>query len=141
MLEKYVPDFDSNAFLQELAAEKQVAKKEVLEICRKAVPKEAYFQKKVIDGLKKRFPDAYIAKIAQGMYSQGGIPDVMFIMEGHYFGFEIKRPIFGKISKLQEIVMARIKSSGGTAAVVSWPEEAVMIIESWRCCSHGNGRG
>lgn len=141
MLEKYVPDFDSDAFLQELAAEKRVTKKEALEICRKAIPKEAYYQKKVIDGLKKQFPDAYIAKIAQGMYSQGGIPDVMFIMRGHYFGFEIKRPVFGKISKLQEVTMARIRRSGGTAAVVSWPEEAEGIIESWRCYSHGNGQG
>lgn len=140
MLEKYVPDFDSDVFLQELAAEKQVTKKEALEICRKTVPKEAYYQKKVIDGLKKQFPDAYIAKIAQGMYSQGGIPDVMFIMGGHYFGFEIKRPIFGKISKLQEVAMEKIRRSGGTAAVVSWPEEAAGIIESWRCCSHENGQ-
>lgn len=141
MLEKYVPDFDSDAFLQELAAEKRITKKKALEICRKEVPKEAYYQKKVIDELKKQFPDAYIAKIAQGMYSQGGIPDVMFILEGHFFGFEIKRPIFGKISKLQEVAMARIRRSGGTAAVVSWPEEAAGIIESWRCGSHGNGQG
>lgn len=94
-------------------------------------------------GVRDRFPDAYIAKIAQGMYSQGGIPDVMCIMDGHYFGFEIKRPIFCEMSKLQEVAMAmaRIRRSGGTAAVVSWPEEAAGIIESWRCGSHGNGQG
>lgn len=137
MLEKYVQDFDSDAFLRELAAEKQVTKKEALAICRKKVPKEAYYQKKVIDGLKKQFPNAYIAKIAQGMYSQGGIPDVLCVLDGHYFGLEIKRPIFGEISKLQEAAMERIRRSGGTAAVVSWPEEAAGIIEDWR--SEGNG--
>lgn len=137
MLEKYVQDFDSDAFLRELAAEKQVTKKEALAICRKKVPKEAYYQKKVIDGIKKQFPNAYIAKIAQGMYSQGGIPDVLCVLDGHYFGFEIKRPIFGEISKLQEAAMERIRRSGGTAAVVSWPEEAAGIIESWRS---GNGQ-
>ena len=137
MLEKYVPDFDSDAFLQELAAEKRITKKKELEICRKEVPKEAYYQKKVIDELKKQFPDAYIAKIAQGMYSQGGIPDVMFILEGHFFGFEIKRPIFGKISKLQEVAVARIRRSGGTAAVVSWPEDAAEIIKNWRSKDNG----
>ena len=101
------------------------------------MPKEAYYQKKVIDELKKQFPDAYIAKIAQGMYSQGGIPDVMFILEGHFFGFEIKRPIFGKISKLQEVAVARIRRSGGTAAVVSWPEDAAEIIKNWRSKDNG----
>lgn len=132
MLEKYVPDFDSDAFLRDLAAEKQVTKKEAMEICRRAVPKEAYFQKKLISGLKKQFPDAYVAKIAQGMYSQGGIPDVLCILGGHYFGFEIKRPVFGIPSRLQLAVIEKIRNAGGTAAVVSWPEEAVEIIENWR---------
>lgn len=141
MLEKYVPDFNSDTFIEEYAKQESILKREVLAVLRKKVPKEAYYQKKVIDGLRNRFPDAYIAKIAQGMYSQGGIPDVMCIMDGHYFGFEIKRPIFGEISKLQEVAMARIRRSGGTAAVVSWPEEAAGIIESWRCGSHGNGQG
>lgn len=129
MLEKYIPDFDPDVFLQELAEEKQVTKKEALEICRKAVPKEAYFQKKVI-------PNAYIAKIAQGMYSQGGIPDVLCILDGHYFGFEIKRPVFGNISKLQGAAIEKIRNAGGTAGIVSWPEEAAKIISRWR---NGNG--
>lgn len=136
MLEKYIPDFDPDVFLQELAEEKQVTKKEALEICRKAVPKEAYFQKKVINGLKKQFPNAYIAKIAQGMYSQGGIPDVLCILDGHYFGFEIKRPVFGNISKLQGAAIEKIRNAGGTAGIVSWPEEAAKIISRWR---NGNG--
>ncbi len=128
MLEKYVPDFDSDVFLRELAAEKQVTKKEALEICRRTVPKESYYQKKAISGLKERFPEAYIAKIAQGMYSQGGIPDVLCILDGHYFGFEIKRPVFGIPSRLQLATIEKIRKAGGTAAVVSWPEEAVGII-------------
>lgn len=132
MLEKYVQDFDSDMFLRELAAEKQATKKEALEICRLETPKEAYFQKKVKDGLKKQFPDAYIAKIAQGTYSQGGIPDIMCILDGHYFGFEIKRPVLGKISKLQEAAIRKIREAGGTAEAISWPEEAVEIIENWR---------
>lgn len=137
MLEKYIPDFDPDAFLQELAEEKQVTKKEALAMCRKAVPKEAYFQKKVINGLKKQFPDAYIAKIAQGMYSQGGIPDVLCVLDGHYFGFEIKRPIFGNVSKLQGAAIEKIKNAGGTAGIVTYPEEAAEIIDSRR---NGNGQ-
>ena len=83
MLEKYVPDFNSDTFIEEYAKQESILKREVLAVLRKKVPKEAYYQKKVIDGLRNRFPDAYIAKIAQGMYSQGGIPDVMCIMDGH----------------------------------------------------------
>lgn len=132
MLEKYVPDFDPDSFLRDLSKEKQVTKKDALEICRRKIPKEAYFQKKVKDGLKKQFPDAYVAKIAQGLYSQGGIPDVLCILDGHYFGFEIKRPVLGKVSGLQGAAIEKIRAAGGTAEIVSWPEEAVKIIGSWR---------
>lgn len=88
------------------------------------IPKESYFQKKVIDGLKKQFPDAYVAKIAQGMYSQGGIPDILCILDGRYFGFEIKRPVFGRVSKLQGSAAERIRDAGGIVGIVAWPEEA-----------------
>ncbi len=132
MLEKYVPDFDLDAFLHELAAEKGVTKKDALGICQREVPKESYFQKKVKDGLKKQFPDAYVAKIAQGMYSQGGIPDILCILDGHYFGFEIKRPVLGKMTKLQSVAINKIRAAGGTAEVVIWPEEAAKIIDGWR---------
>lgn len=132
MLEKYVPDFAPDSFLQELAGEKHITKKEALEMCRMEVPKESYFQKKLISGLKKQFPDAYIAKIAQGMYSQGGIPDILCILDGHCFGFEVKRPLFGRVSRLQAAAIEKIRAAGGTAEIVSWPEEAAGIINGWR---------
>lgn len=136
MLEKYVPDFDPDAFLEEFAAENGITKKEALKICQKKIKLETYFQKKVKDGLKKQFPDAYVAKIAQGAYSQGGIPDILCILDGHYFGFEIKRPVLGKVTKLQSMTVNKIRAAGGTADVVIWPEEAAEIIKSWR-----NGSG
>ncbi len=132
MLEKYVPGFDPDAFLQKIAAERAITKKEASEVCRREVPKEAYFQKKVKDGLKKQFPGAYVAKIAQGMYSQGGIPDVLCVVDGHAFFFEVKRPLFGKVSRLQEAAIEKIRAAGGAAEVVSWPEEAAGAINSWR---------
>lgn len=132
MLEKYVQDFDSDAFLQELAAKNGITKKEAMKICQKKIKLETYFQEKVKDGLKSQFPDAYVAKIAQGAYSQGGIPDILCILDGHYFGFEIKRPVLGKVTKLQSATISKIRAAGGTAEVVIWPEEAVKIINSWR---------
>jgi len=128
MLEKYVQDFDPNVFLQELAAEKQITKKNALEICRRAVPKESYYQKKIIERLKKQFPDAYVFKISQGAYSHGGIPDIACILGGHYFAFEVKRPVLGKVSRLQEAAIQKIRQAGGTADVITWEEEAVRCI-------------
>ena len=97
----------------------------------KLIKKEGYYQTKIKEALKKRYPDAFVAKISQGAYSQAGIPDVMFIKDGHYFGFEVKRPVVGIRSKLQEQTARMIQAAGGTAAFVCWPEEAIREGEEY----------
>ena len=65
------------------------------------------------------------------MYSQAGIPDIMMIYCGHYFGFEVKRPVVGVPSKLQEETIRKITAAGGTALFVRWPEEAIQAVEQY----------
>lgn len=96
MLEKYEKNFDENEFMRSFMERKQIStKKQALAELRKLIKKEGYYQTKIKEALKKRYPDAFVAKISQGAYSQAGIPDVMFIKDGHYFGFEVKRPVVG----------------------------------------------
>ncbi len=140
MLENYEESFDKDAFLQKVMEDGQLTKSKAVEICRKSIPKEAYYQRKLLKGLKEKYPEAFIVKIAQGAYSQGGLPDILVILGGHYFGFEVKRPLIGEVSKLQEMTMARIRTAGGTAEVVSWPEEAIWVIERWRGESNGRSK-
>ena len=110
---------------------KKADKKQALAELRKLIKKEGYYQTKIKEALKKRYPDAFVAKISQGAYSQAGIPDVMFIKDGHYFGFEVKRPVVGIRSKLQEQTAKMIQAAGGTAAFVCWPEEAIREVEEY----------
>ena len=51
----------------------------------------------------------FVVKISQGAYSEGGIPDVLMVKGGHYFGFEVKRPVVGIRSKLQEETVRKIQ--------------------------------
>lgn len=130
MLEHYIKNFNAERFLQKYRAEKGCrTMSDALALARKEIPKESYFQTKVKQGLKARYPEAYVRKISQGMYSEGGIPDILFIYRGHYFGFEIKRPLVGIESKLQQDAIRQIERAGGTAAFVRWPEEAYQIID------------
>ena len=132
MLEKYEKDFDENEFMRSFMERKQIStKKQALAELRKLIKKEGYYQTKIKEALKKRYPDAFVAKISQGAYSQAGIPDVMFIKNGHYFGFEVKRPVVGIRSKLQEQTAKMIQAAGGTAAFVCWPEEAIREVEEY----------
>lgn len=91
--------------------------------------KESYYQAKILRWLRDTYPAAFIWKAAAGPYSQGGIPDICMVLNGHAFFFEVKRPGLGRLSKLQEQTIKKINEAGGTAAVVSYPADAQRIIE------------
>lgn len=95
---------------------------------RRTMPKENHFQNKIIKFLKSHYPDSVTKKYAVGAYSQGGMPDILFIHKGRYIGFEVKRPFIGVISALQEQTIKEIRRAGGVAEVISFPEQAEQII-------------
>lgn len=132
MLERYEPNFDESSFIKSFMEARGLrTKKEALAILRKEIKKEPYYQDKIKIALKTKYPKSYIAKISQSMYSQAGIPDIMMIYCGHYFGFEVKRPVVGVPSKLQEETIRKINAAGGTALFVRWPEEAIQAVEGY----------
>lgn len=96
---------------------------------RDRLPKETYYQRKVIEFIKKEYPGSFVWKATAGAYSQQGIPDVCAVIHGRYFGFEVKRPFFGSASKMQIQTIEKIREAGGVAAVVCFPEEVKRIVE------------
>lgn len=92
------------------------------------LPKEAHFQKKIIEQIKAMFPAAFVWKAAAGAYGRGGIPDVCAIIDGKYYGFEVKRPFIGVPTKLQLQTIKQIQAAGGRAYIVSWPSEVERIL-------------
>lgn len=99
----------------------------------KHLPKESYYQDKIIKFLKETYPGvSFVWKEAAGSYSRQGIPDVSFILDGRYYGFEVKRPYIGVLSKIQEQTIKQIQAAGGIAEVVTFPEQVRKIIEEVR---------
>lgn len=129
MLENYVENFNERDFVRDFQISQKTTRTEAVKRLRRKIKNEPYYQKKILEALARRYPDAYIVKIAQGSYSKGGIPDIMMVYEGHYFGFEVKRPVLGEESPLQKKTIRWITNAGGTAAFVRWPEEAFRIID------------
>lgn len=101
-------------------------------IMRKHLPKEQHYQTEVIHFLKENYPAAFVWKAAAGPYSQQGIPDVCAIIDGHFFGFEIKRPYIGETSEIQKRTIELINAAGGTATVVSFWQQAKEVIDKWK---------
>lgn len=96
------------------------------------VHKESYYQAKIIKWLREAYPQAFVWKAQQGPYSRQGIPDICAIIDGHFFGFEVKRPEGGELSPVQAQTIKQINAAGGTALVVSFPAQAQEAIEKWQ---------
>jgi len=92
------------------------------------IPAEKVWQGRIREKIREMFPSCFVWKAAQGSYSQGGLPDLCAVIGGRFFGFEIKRPYFGRPTKLQLQTIKRIQDAGGQAYVVCWPEEVEELL-------------
>jgi hypothetical protein len=63
------------------------------------------------------------------MYGTAGLPDIICCYRGRFVAFEVKTPD-GKLSKLQEITIAKIRKAKGQAYKVTSVEEVRQILES-----------
>lgn len=93
------------------------------------LPKESYYQERIIRHIKEILPSSFIWKAAAGPYSRQGIPDVCAVVNGRYYGFEVKRPFIGVLSKIQERTIMQIRAAGGKAYVVTYPAEVTKILQ------------
>lgn len=96
------------------------------------LPKESHYQSAIINYLKEHYPDSFVWKAAAGPYSRQGIPDICAVIDGRYYGFEVKRPYIGVLSRIQEQTIKKIRLAGGIAEVVCFPSDAEKIIEKMR---------
>lgn len=113
------------------ATGKLISTAEFNKIMHETLPLEKFYQAEVIEYIKT-IPGAFVWKATAGPYSRQGIPDVCAIIDGHFFGFEIKRPYIGVITKIQQRTLQQIREAGGTAAVISFREQAKEVIDQWK---------
>ena len=69
---------------------------------------ESKIQAKII----KRFTDAGYMVIKLIKTSKNGIPDLMALKDGKVLFVEVKRPLLGKLSKVQEYRIKELKEYG-----------------------------
>jgi hypothetical protein len=69
---------------------------------------ESKIQAKII----KRFTDAGYLVIKLIKTSRNGIPDLMILKDGKVLFVEVKRPLLGKLSKVQEYRIKELKEYG-----------------------------
>ena len=112
-----------------IVSEKKCTRAQAEKYLMKEIPKESYYQTKIIKYLRANYPQALIWKAAAGAYSYCGIPDICMVYGGRYFGFEVKRPFVGKISPIQLQMIRKIREAGGIAGIVTSIEEVKELIQ------------
>ena len=76
----------------------------------------------------KTVPNCFSWKEHGGMYGTAGIPDIICCYCGRFFAFEVKTET-GKLTKLQEATIRKIKEAQGQAFKVTSVEEVKQILE------------
>lgn len=77
----------------------------------------------------KTVPMCFAWKEHGGMYGTAGIPDIICCYHGRFVAFEVKTPS-GKLTKLQEITITKIRAAKGEAYKVTSIEEVKSILDS-----------
>ena len=75
----------------------------------------------------KMVPRCFAWKEHGGMYGTAGIPDVICCLDGRFFAFEVKTAE-GRVTRLQEQTIHRIRVAGGHAYVVRSVDDVKDIL-------------
>jgi len=77
----------------------------------------------------KTVPCCFCWKQHGGQYGTAGLPDVICCIGGRFIAFEVKTAS-GKLSKLQESMITKIRAAKGEAFKVTSVEDVKQILES-----------
>lgn len=84
--------------------------------------------------LLKKTPNCFCWKEHGGMYGTAGIPDIIACINGRFVAFEVKTET-GKLTKLQEITIQKIRDANGQAFKVTSAAEVAAILKELEVCA------
>lgn len=89
---------------------------------------ESRLQRRIQEALTQAFPGCFIIKVHVGEFTAAGTPDLIACVCGLFIALEVKMP--GETpTELQAFTLRCINAAGGTAAVVTSPEQAIGIVK------------
>lgn len=89
--------------------------------------KEKAITNQILKYLKAQ-PECFVFKEHGDIYGTSGIPDIICCYKGKFVAFEVKTPS-GKLSKLQEITINKIRKAQGAAFKVISLAEVKEILK------------
>lgn len=90
---------------------------------------EAKLSRKIMDRL--RLEGYFCFKVHGSEFMMAGLPDIIVCADGRFIGLETKMPSKREnTSPRQRFVHTQIRQAGGTAVVVTSPDEAIDVIDA-----------
>lgn len=99
-------------------------------------------EKSIVEAITKflRSHGAWVYKTHGSQYGRAGVPDLIVCYEGRFYALEVKKPEGGRVSRLQEIEIERIRKARGIATVVRSVEDARAVVMPPACdCGVADG--
>lgn len=88
----------------------------------------------------KSVPECFCWKEHGGMYGTAGLPDIICCFKGRFVAFEVKTPS-GRLTKLQEATMRKIRDAKGEAFKVTSVGDVKVILDALEVPSHDDSLG
>lgn len=77
----------------------------------------------------KTLPGVFAWKEHGGMYGTAGLPDIIACVGGRFYAFEVKTEK-GRLTRLQDATIRKIKDAGGMAFTVTGASQVKDIIQT-----------
>lgn len=98
---------------------------------------EATLVKSIERAIRHQYPKSWVFKVVGSPYQMTGVPDLVAVVMGRFFGLEVKHQKPGeslahalsRASPAQLLQIRLIEEAGGYAGVVTTVEDALEIIE------------
>lgn len=88
----------------------------------------------------KSVPECFCWKEHGGVYGTAGLPDIICCLKGRFVAFEVKTAS-GRLTKLQEAAMRKIKAAKGEAFKVTSVEDVKVILDALEVPVHDDSLG
>lgn len=78
---------------------------------------EGKIKRKIVDWIKRTWPNSYVIRYPAGMFGRTGVPDLICCIDGLFIGIEVKTET-NDPTKLQMNELIKIKSASGISVLI-----------------------
>jgi hypothetical protein len=93
---------------------------------------EKDIRKKIVTGLKEKYPSSLWYKIHGGPMQEKGISDILGCVKGIFVAIEVKRPApdYSEPTPYQKMQLTAVRKAGGISGVATSLKEALILVDN-----------